>query len=197
MPAERLGVEDRREEDRREEDRRTPFPLVLSGNAPSDEALNALVGFHPQREDWCRPFQVYLMGSGVGDENLFEAEHADEPEVETVLGFRPAHAVNVSAGCNGGIDRVATACGPGTCAVQPTVRAARRDDRPGADAGPRGSRHAAGERGLCPPATTWPRGRARSWPVVDVGGWGGRCRGVSRVLAGASPTERPSARSSP
>ncbi|MEV7675827.1 DUF6368 family protein [Streptomyces sp. NPDC088752] len=46
---------------------------------------------------------------GVGDEGLFEAEHADEPEVEAVLGFRPTHAVNVSACCNGGIDHVATA----------------------------------------------------------------------------------------
>ncbi|MEU3281899.1 DUF6368 family protein [Streptomyces antibioticus] len=104
VSAERLGVEDRREADRHK-----PFPLVLSGNAPADEDLKALVGFHPQGEDWRRPFLVYLMGPGVGDENIFEAEHADEAEVETVLGFRPTHAVNVSACCNGGIDHVATA----------------------------------------------------------------------------------------
>lgn len=49
------------------------------------------------------------MGPGVGDESIFEAEHADEPEVEAVLGFRPTHAVNVSAGSNREIDHVATA----------------------------------------------------------------------------------------
>jgi hypothetical protein len=49
------------------------------------------------------------MEPDVGDESLFEAEHADEPEVEAVLGFRPNHAVNVSACCNRDIDHVATA----------------------------------------------------------------------------------------
>lgn len=104
VPAERLGVEDRREEDWRK-----PFPLPLLGNASADEELAALVGFNPQREDWRRPFLVYLMGPGVGDESLFEAEHADEPEVEAILGFRLTHAVNVSACCNREIDHVATA----------------------------------------------------------------------------------------
>ncbi|MGV9348982.1 DUF6368 family protein [Streptomyces spiralis] len=104
VPAERLGVEDRREQDWRK-----PFPLPLLGSTSADEELTALVGFNPQREDWRRPFLVYLMGPGVGDESIFEAEHADEPEVEAVLGFRPTHAVNVSAGCNGEIDHVATA----------------------------------------------------------------------------------------
>ncbi|MGW1894024.1 DUF6368 family protein [Streptomyces sp. NPDC002004] len=104
VSAERLGVEDRREEDWRK-----PFPLSLLGNTSADEELTALVGFNPQREDWRRPFLVYLMGPGVGDESLFEAEHADEPEVEAILGFRPTHAVNVSAGCNREIDHVATA----------------------------------------------------------------------------------------
>ncbi|WP_330289638.1 DUF6368 family protein [Streptomyces sp. NBC_00576] len=104
VPAERLGVEDRREEDWRK-----PFPLPLLGNTSADEELTALVGFNPQREDWRRPFLVYLMGPGVGDESTFEAEHADEPEVEAILGFRPTHAVNVSACCNREIDHVATA----------------------------------------------------------------------------------------
>jgi hypothetical protein len=104
VPAERLGVEDRREEDWRK-----PFPLPLLGNTSAGEELTALVGFNPQREDWRRPFQVYLMGPGVGDESTFEAEHADEPEVEAVLGFRPTHAVNVSACCNREIDHVTTA----------------------------------------------------------------------------------------
>ncbi|MGW7453820.1 DUF6368 family protein [Streptomyces sp. NPDC054787] len=104
VPAERLGVEDRREEDWRK-----PFPLPLLGNATADEDLTALVGFNPQREDWRRPFLVYLMGPGAGDESTFEAEHEDEPEVEIVLGFRPTHAVNVSACCNREIDHVTTA----------------------------------------------------------------------------------------
>lgn len=82
VPVERLGVEDRREV--------------------------ALAGSNPQREDWRRPFLVYLMGPGVGDETTFEAEHVDEPEAEAILGFRPTHAVNVSAGCNREIDHVAT-----------------------------------------------------------------------------------------
>ena len=60
-------------------------------------------------DDRRRPFLVYLMGPGVGDETTFEAEHADEPEVEAALGFRPSHAVNVSAGCNREIDHAVTA----------------------------------------------------------------------------------------
>ncbi|MEU0389029.1 DUF6368 family protein [Streptomyces chartreusis] len=104
VPAERLGVEDRREEDCPK-----PFPLPLLGNTSADEEFTALVGFNPQREDWRRAFLVYLMGPGVGDEGIFEAEHADEPEVEAVLGFRPTHAVNVSACCNREIDHVTTA----------------------------------------------------------------------------------------
>ncbi|WP_406389647.1 DUF6368 family protein [Streptomyces sp. NBC_00887] len=104
VPAERLGVEDGRMEDWRKQ-----FPLSLLGKTSSDEELKALVGFNPQREDRRRPFLVYLMGPGVGDEGVFEAEHADQPEVEAVLGFRPTHAVNVSACCNRDIDHVATA----------------------------------------------------------------------------------------
>ncbi|WP_185893584.1 DUF6368 family protein, partial [Streptomyces sp. WAC08241] len=88
---------------------RKPFPLPLLGGAVVDEGLAALVGFDPRREGRCRPFLVYVMGPGAGDESLFEDEHADEPGVEAVLGFRPTHAVNVSACCNGGIDYVATA----------------------------------------------------------------------------------------
>jgi hypothetical protein len=104
VPAGRLGVEDRREGDWRK-----PFPLPLLGDASADEQLTAMVGFNPRREDRRRPFLVYVMGPDVGDESVFEAEHADEPEVEAVLGFRPTHAVNVSAGSNREIDHVATA----------------------------------------------------------------------------------------
>ena len=100
VPAERLGVEDRREKDWRKSLR-----LPRLGNAIADAELTALVGFNPQREDWRRPFLVYLMGPGIGDESTFEAEHADEPEVEATLGFRPTHAVNVSACCRRREDR--------------------------------------------------------------------------------------------
>lgn len=70
-------------------------------------AVSAVVD--AQEED-ARPFLVCLMGPGIGDEGIFEAEHADEsPEVEAILGFKPVQAVNVSAGCNRAIDHVATA----------------------------------------------------------------------------------------
>ncbi|WP_327711409.1 DUF6368 family protein [Streptomyces sp. NBC_00464] len=104
VPAERREVGDGREKDWRK-----PFPLSVLGNTSVAEELAALVGFNPQREDWRRPFLVSLMGPGVGDESTFEAEHANEPEVEAALGFRPTHAVNVSAGCNREIDHVAAA----------------------------------------------------------------------------------------
>jgi hypothetical protein len=73
----------------------------LGGAAPG--------GPHARGADGHRPFLVYLMGSGAGDQSLFEAEHEDEPEVAVVLGFRPVQAVNVSAGCNDRIDHTATA----------------------------------------------------------------------------------------
>jgi hypothetical protein len=53
----------------------------------------------PDRSPPLRQFTV------VGDESIFEAEHADEPEVEAVLGFKATHALNVSAG----IDHASTA----------------------------------------------------------------------------------------
>ncbi|MEX0172137.1 DUF6368 family protein [Streptomyces sp. LMG1-1-1.1] len=104
VPAERLGVQDGRDGDWRK-----ALPIPLLGGASADEELAALAGFDPRREDWRRPFLVYLMGPDVGDEETFRAEHADEPEVEAVLGFTPTHAVNVSACCNRDIDHVATA----------------------------------------------------------------------------------------
>ncbi|MFD7261114.1 DUF6368 family protein [Streptomyces sp. NPDC059874] len=80
-------------------------PGFFDVNVPAER-----LGFEDGREeDSRRPFLVYLMGPGVGDADLFEAEHEDEPEVEAVLGFRPTHAVNVSACCNRGIDHAATA----------------------------------------------------------------------------------------
>ncbi len=48
------------------------------------------------------------MGPGVGDKDVFEAEHEDGPEVKAVLGFTPTHAFNVGACCNAGIEHVAT-----------------------------------------------------------------------------------------
>ncbi|MEU3552784.1 DUF6368 family protein [Streptomyces fragilis] len=106
VPAERLGVEGRWDPDWRK-----PFPLPLLG-APSvseGEEFTDLMGVDPRRLEGHRPFLVYLMGPGVGDERLFEDEHADQPDIEAVLGFRPTHAVNVSACCNSRIDHVLTA----------------------------------------------------------------------------------------
>ncbi|MFJ4633488.1 DUF6368 family protein [Streptomyces sp. NPDC088847] len=79
-------------------------------NVPVERlGIDAATALDAQEVDGRRPFLVYLMGPGVGDESIFETEHADEPEVEAVLGFKPSHAVNVSAGCNRGIDHTATA----------------------------------------------------------------------------------------
>ncbi|MGW5639808.1 DUF6368 family protein [Streptomyces sp. NPDC003832] len=105
VDAERLGVAG----DGREEDRPKPYPLPLLGDASGDEGLAGLVGFDPRRVDGRRPFLVYLMGVGGEDESLFEAEHAEETDIEAVLGFKPTHAVNVSACCNREIDHLATA----------------------------------------------------------------------------------------
>src|SRR5690349_2348062 len=42
-----------------------------------------------------RPILVSLMGPGIGDEAVFEAEHADEVDQEPLIGFAPTHAVDV------------------------------------------------------------------------------------------------------
>lgn len=51
-------------------------------------------------EDGRRPVLVSLMGPGVGDEAVFEAEHADEVDQEPLIGFAPTHAVDIVAFCN-------------------------------------------------------------------------------------------------
>ncbi|MBM9618277.1 DUF6368 family protein [Streptomyces zhihengii] len=102
VAVERLGIAPSRE------DPAWTYPLSLLGGAP-DEGLAALAGPDPRRDDPNRPFDVYLMGPGVGDEGIFEAEHADAPAVPAVLGFTPTHAVNVSAACNRPVDHLATA----------------------------------------------------------------------------------------
>ncbi|MFI6448025.1 DUF6368 family protein [Kitasatospora sp. NPDC050543] len=50
-----------------------------------------------------------LAAPGIGDEETFEAEHADGPDLESLIGFSPTHAVDVIAGCNRPIDHLATA----------------------------------------------------------------------------------------
>ncbi|MEU3496070.1 DUF6368 family protein [Kitasatospora cineracea] len=82
----------------------TTLPLPLLTDAPA-----GLIGFDPQRPCEDRPFDVHLMGPGVGDEDVFTAEHADQPELPDALGFRPSHAVNVSAACNDRVDHLAAA----------------------------------------------------------------------------------------
>ncbi len=56
-----------------------------------------------------RPFIVSMMGPGYGDVKIFEAEHADEPDLEPFIGFEPAHAVDVIAMCDSRIDHIITA----------------------------------------------------------------------------------------
>src|SRR5689334_17039849 len=47
--------------------------------------------------DGHRPVLVSLMGPGIGDEETFEAEHADEIDQKPLIGFTPTHAVDVIA----------------------------------------------------------------------------------------------------
>lgn len=44
-----------------------------------------------------QPFVVHVLGPGFGDEAIFEAEHADGPDLLQLIGFRPTHAVGVLA----------------------------------------------------------------------------------------------------
>lgn len=60
-------------------------------------------------EDGRRPFLVSLMGPGIGDEAIFKAEHADEVDQESLIGFTPTHAVDVIAFCNSPVDHLVTA----------------------------------------------------------------------------------------
>ncbi|MGW5101240.1 DUF6368 family protein [Streptomyces sp. NPDC004100] len=39
------------------------------------------------------------MGPGISNEETFEAEHADEADQMTLIGFTPTHAVDVIAHC--------------------------------------------------------------------------------------------------
>ncbi|MGW3981734.1 DUF6368 family protein [Streptomyces mirabilis] len=59
--------------------------------------------------DGRRPVMVSLMGPGIGDENTFTAEHADEVDQEPLIGFTPTHAVDVIAFCNRPVDHIVTA----------------------------------------------------------------------------------------
>ncbi|WP_153183298.1 DUF6368 family protein [Streptomyces sp. E5N91] len=59
--------------------------------------------------DGRRPVLVSVMGPGIGDESIFEVEHADEIDHEPFIGFTPTHAVDVVAFCNLPVDHVATA----------------------------------------------------------------------------------------
>jgi hypothetical protein len=59
--------------------------------------------------DGRRPLLVSAMGPGIGDESVFEAEHADEVDQEYLIGFAPTHTVDVVAFCNRPVDHVVTA----------------------------------------------------------------------------------------
>ncbi|MFB7168156.1 DUF6368 family protein [Streptomyces sp. NPDC056242] len=59
--------------------------------------------------DGSRPVLVSLMGPGIGDEAMFDAEHADEVDQEPLIGFTPTHAVDVIAFCNRPVDHLVTA----------------------------------------------------------------------------------------
>lgn len=59
--------------------------------------------------DGGRPVLVSLMGPGIGDEAVFESEHADEVDPEPLIGFTPTHAVDVIAFCDRAVDHLVTA----------------------------------------------------------------------------------------
>ncbi|MDI3405049.1 DUF6368 family protein [Streptomyces cavernicola] len=56
-----------------------------------------------------RPVVVSFMGPGIGDEAVFEAEHAEDSDLEGLIGFTPTHAVQVVALCGSPVDHVVTA----------------------------------------------------------------------------------------
>lgn len=56
-----------------------------------------------------RPFSVIISGPGFGDEETFEAEHAEDPDLETLIGFTPTHEVAILAGCNRQVDHLMVA----------------------------------------------------------------------------------------
>ncbi|MFD8869395.1 DUF6368 family protein [Streptomyces sp. NPDC059590] len=59
--------------------------------------------------DGHRPLLVSLMGPGIGDEEIFEAEHADEADQRPLIGFTPTHTVDVLTFCDSPVDHVALA----------------------------------------------------------------------------------------
>ncbi|MFJ9968342.1 DUF6368 family protein [Streptomyces avermitilis] len=56
--------------------------------------------------DGRRPVVVSVMGPGIGDGSIFEAEQVDQ---EPLIGFTPTHAVGIVAFCNRPVDHVVTA----------------------------------------------------------------------------------------
>ncbi|MFD7867118.1 DUF6368 family protein [Streptomyces sp. NPDC059783] len=55
------------------------------------------------------PFTVSIMGPGIGDEALFDAEHDDEVDRESLIGFTPTHAVTVMASASRPVSHLVTA----------------------------------------------------------------------------------------
>ncbi|MFI5531846.1 DUF6368 family protein [Kitasatospora sp. NPDC051853] len=105
VPLDALGADDFLEE----KDRHRPFRPFWLGDVHIAEESLVPGWLDLESVDRHRPFLVYLMGPAAGHEELFDAEHEDEPEVVSVLGFTPTHAVNVSASCNDRADHVAAA----------------------------------------------------------------------------------------
>ncbi|GLW99581.1 hypothetical protein Misp02_36680 [Microtetraspora sp. NBRC 16547] len=56
-----------------------------------------------------RPCLVVVAGPEVGDKEIFEAEHADLPDLEPLIGFAPTHDVSIIAMCNHRVDHAVTA----------------------------------------------------------------------------------------
>ncbi|MBS2540145.1 hypothetical protein KGQ20_46150 [Catenulispora sp. NF23] len=53
-----------------------------------------------------RLFTVSITGPGFGDEGVFRAEHADDPELEPLIGYSPTHDVALVTPYTGLVDRL-------------------------------------------------------------------------------------------
>jgi len=67
----------------------------------------------PERQDenadgggGVRRFTVNIAGPGFGDEAVFRAEHADDPDLDARIGFTPTHDVVVATAGRDFVDRV-------------------------------------------------------------------------------------------
>ena len=54
-------------------------------------------------------FTINIAGPGFGDEGVFRAAHADDPDLEPLIGFTPTHDVVIATTGSNDVDRVMVA----------------------------------------------------------------------------------------